>query len=192
MKLAILSDVHGNTDRCREACETNPQRIILQLGDLGVGMVPDEAIQSLPKNFRFFVGNHDNRSHAKNFASCVGDFGEFEGIFFVSGADSVDKHRRKEGFDWWADEELNVEQCVACLQAWENSSCEIIISHDCPQSIGELRMIGHHCNTRNLLQMMVNTRRPKLLVHGHHHCAYSMEVDGVTYRGLGIDELFLL
>ena len=39
-KFLILGDVHGDTELCRDVARKNPERFVLQLGDLGVGFVP--------------------------------------------------------------------------------------------------------------------------------------------------------
>jgi predicted phosphodiesterase len=177
---------------------------VLQLGDLGIGFnVPPilgvafkdtgkpvaAVVAKLPKNFHFFVGNHDNRKLAKTLPSCLGDFGEFENVFFVSGGQSHDQWARVEGVSWWRDEELNQKQAGQCLLEWQISSKDILIAHDCPQSIAE----GHfrvfdRCITRTLLQSMIETRRPKLVVFGHHHKHLDIVVDGTRFVCLNIGE----
>jgi hypothetical protein len=166
----------------------------LQLGDLGIGFLRTEFVrENTPKNFRFFVGNHDNRSVANTLPACLGDFGEFEDIFFVSGARSVDRFNRIEGKSWWPDEELSYGQASACLDAWEASDKDIIVSHDTTQSFVEKFMLIYDQSiTRSLLQRMIEVRKPKMVIFGHHHRRYEIDHDGIQYRGLVINGTFVL
>lgn len=197
MKIIILSDVHGNLVHCRNVCEQNPNTLVIQLGDLGVGFVPNEVIEDLPSNFFFFPGNHDNRSLAMSLNKCMGHFGSYfsDRIFIVSGADSKDKAIRTEGINWWPDEELTYEQGQRCINEWAGSKAEVIISHDCPQLIAEgYFLIYDKSRTRQILDSMIHVRRPKLVVFGHHHRPFRItSQDGkTTCIGLKIDETITL
>lgn len=187
--MIILSDVHCDFNRVTEVCRLWPDQTVLQLGDLGVGFLRTEFIlANTPSNFRFFVGNHDNRSLANTMPACLGDFGEFEDIFFVSGAHSVDRFDRIEGKSWWPDEELSYSQASACLDAWEASDKEIIVSHDTTQSFVEkFMLIYDRTITRTLLQSMIEVRKPKKIIFGHHHRRYDIQHDGISYHCLPIN-----
>lgn len=193
MKFIFLGDTHGNINRCRSVAESNPFDVIVQIGDLGCGFVPNEVITDLPVNFMFFVGNHDNRNVANTLWNCIGDFGAYENkFFFVSGADSIDKNMRVEGVSWWRNEELNTMQGMDCFDAWVNSNLDVLVTHDIPQSFAEQYQNIHDKSfTRTLLQKMIEARKPKLLVSGHHHCSKDIETfNGIRWRALGIDETF--
>lgn len=191
MKFIAIGDVHGNVVHCDNVCRKNPNHTIIQIGDLGVGFMPLSNFKLLPKNFRFFVGNHDCRKIANKLESCLGDFGEHNGFFFVSGADSIDKAWRTEGINWWADEEITHAQAQECLTQWENSKAEILLCHDLPQSIAEsYYLIYDKTLTRNLLQSMIELRKPKLVIYGHHHKPKRFTEKGIEYVGLGIDETY--
>jgi predicted phosphodiesterase len=190
----ILSDVHCDWNRVEQVCRLYPDQTVVQLGDLGIGFLHTEFVrENTPKNFRFFVGNHDNRSIANTLPACLGDFGEFEDIFFVSGAHSVDKSVRLEGKDWWPDEELSYGQASACLDAWEASDKDIIVSHDTAQSFVEkFLLIYDRTITRTLLQSMIEVRKPKMVIFGHHHRRYEINHDGIQYRGIVANGTFVL
>lgn len=194
MKIIVLSDVHGNILRCQDVALRNPGVPIVQLGDLGVGFLPRELIENLPPNFWFFPGNHDNRKIAITMRNCLGHYGRFGNtIFFISGADSKDKALRTEGINWWPDEELTYEQGQKCVDEWVASSAQVIISHDLPQQIAEnFFLIYDRSRTRQILDSMINARRPRLVVFGHHHRPFSKHHEGVEYRGLKIDETITL
>ena len=192
--MIILSDVHSDWNRVEQVCRLWPDQIVVQLGDLGIGFLRTEfVLENTPKNFRFFVGNHDNRTLANTMPACLGDFGEFENIFFVSGARSIDAHDRIEGKNWWANEELSYGQASACLDAWEKSDKDIIVSHDTTQSFVERFMLIYDRSiTRTLLQSMIEVRKPKMVIFGHHHRRYEIDHDGIQYRGLAINATFVL
>ena len=197
MKFVFLGDVHGNMQHCLHVAQTNTRAVIVQVGDMGVGfreLKDISVLDLLPPNFKFFVGNHDNRQLANTSSVCLGDFGEYlEKIFFVSGANSIDKEDRIEGISWWADEELSYKQGVDCLDLWEKSQTKILVSHDCPQSIAEgYKDIYDKSSTRSLLQQMIEVRKPEMIVCGHHHYSHRLIHDGIQYIGLDINEAFLL
>ena len=192
--MIILSDVHSDWNRVEQVCRLWPDQTVVQLGDLGIGFLRTEfVLENTPKNFRFFVGNHDNRTLANTMPACLGDFGEFENIFFVSGAHSIDAHDRIEGKTWWANEELSYGQASACLDAWEKNDKDIIVSHDTTQSFVERFMLIYDRSiTRTLLQSMIEVRKPKMVIFGHHHRRYEIDHDGIQYRGLAINATFVL
>lgn len=192
--MIILSDVHCDWNRVEQVCRLYPDQTVVQLGDLGIGFLRTEfVLGNTPKNFRFFVGNHDNRDLANTMPACLGDFGEFENIFFVSGAQSVDRFDRIEGKSWWANEELSYGQASACLDAWEASDKDIIVSHDTTQSFVEKFMLIYDRSiTRTLLQRMIEIRKPKMVIFGHHHRRYEINHDGIQYRGIVANGTFVL
>lgn len=190
MKFIFLGDVHGNLNHCLNLSHKNPNHTIVQIGDLGVGFVPQDVFYRLPRNFTFFAGNHDNRQLCNKLPYCLGDYGDFRNrFFFVSGADSIDKDRRIEGVSWWPDEELTYQQSMLCLDEWSKSKTDTLVSHDCPQSFAEgHKLIYDKSLTRNLLQMMIEVRKPKRLIHGHHHRSHRATINGIEVIELGIDE----
>jgi len=194
MKFVFIGDVHGDLDFCRSVCRANSVAQIIQIGDLGVGFVRMTELFGLPNNFHFFPGNHDCRHLCEKVPSFMGHFGEWKGkFFFVSGADSIDKHLRTEGVNWWPTEELSYQQATECLEQWENSKTEILVSHDLPQSFAEgYKLIYDKTLTRNLLQKMIEARKPKMLIYGHHHKSTRLNFEGIEVVGLDINEIYPL
>lgn len=197
MKFVFLGDVHGNFLHCENVCKQHTDSTIVQVGDLNVGFIRNTyLLENLPSNFKFFVGNHDNRQLANTLPHCLGDYGEAFGgkFFFVSGAYSIDRAGRTEGVNWWNDEELTYKQANHCLELWEISKCDVLISHDIPQSFAEsYQLIYDTTITRNLLQAMIEVRKPKLVVSGHHHKSKDLVThQGIHWKSLGIDETFSL
>jgi predicted phosphodiesterase len=188
----ILGDVHGNINRCLDLCKQNPDKTIVQLGDFGVGFIPTDYLQSvLPLNFKFFVGNHDNRTEAKKITNNLGDYGEFGDFFFVSGANSIDANRRIPSINWWHNEEISYSQAHKCLMDWEKSKKQILVCHDCPQGFADFCFgIKDGSLTRNLLQDMIDTRKPRKIIFGHHHKSIRCMHGRTDYVGLAIDEAY--
>ena len=195
MKFIFLGDVHGDLGRCSAICTQNRDATVIQIGDLGVGFIPKKTIlKHLEHNFRFFVGNHDCREISNTIPHCLGDFGEVRNhFFFVSGANSIDKDMRIEGVSWWKDEELSYQQAGECLSQWEKSNVDVLVAHDIPQSFAEgYKLIYDRCLTRDLLQKMIEVRKPKLFISGHHHNSRRMIVKGIAWIELDINESHVL
>ena len=75
--MIILSDVHCDFNHVINVCQRYVDQTVVQLGDLGIGFLRTEYVkENTPSNFRFFVGNHDNRTFMSFIALC-----SFEEIF---------------------------------------------------------------------------------------------------------------
>jgi hypothetical protein len=194
MKFVFLGDVHANLNHCLNVSNNNPDATIIQIGDLGIGFVPLDVFCRLPSNFKFFPGNHDCRKLCGQLPHFMGDYGEYgDKFFFVSGANSIDKDRRIENVSWWADEELTYNQAEDCLAKWETSKLDILVSHDIPQSFAEgYKLIYDRTLTRNLLQKMIEVRKPSMIITGHHHRSGYIIHDKIRWKELGIDESCVL
>lgn len=207
LSAVFLGDVHGDLDRCREVCAHFPDVPVIQLGDLAVGtaemtrtaggiLIPTRQISlslldTMPSNFFFFPGNHDNRQVSLASSKCLGNFGEFNGCFFVSGAFSVDRDTRIEGVDWWSDEELSILEGYQAVEAWKKSRCEVLISHEGPREIlYEMFRISDKTRTSQLLQALLEARRPRLWIFGHHHRSIKFTEGKTTFICLAIGEAF--
>lgn len=214
MKFTILGDVHGDRARCnkvyQKAQKKSPGSEVIQIGDLGVGFCEYEkrgdqglciwvptgkmdykSFTDLPVLFKFFPGNHDNRKFCKAIPNCLGDYGIYkEKFFFVSGAVSIDKASRIPGLEWWDDEELTYGQLQECIDIWRNSTTKVILSHDGPQHVINkwFPKAKGTTNTRNALQVMIEERKPELVIFGHWHTAKDEVIDGVRYVCLDINK----
>jgi hypothetical protein len=192
--MIILGDLHGEIQIADKLCKKFPLQTIVQLGDCGVGFPKVfEKVAKLPANFRFIEGNHGDRMLCTKLPNYLGHFGErvIDGkkIFVVGGADSIDKHLRVEGRNWWAYEELSYVESKACLDAWEASNAEILITHDCPQFICENYFnISDRSMTRMLINAMYDVRKPKFHWAGHHHRKFQITTQGTLFQCLDINE----
>lgn len=77
----------------------------IQVGDFGAGFA---EIPDLGPNHRFIRGNHDNPALCRAHPNWIPDGHSENGMFFMGGATSVDRHSRCEGVDYWADEEMSI------------------------------------------------------------------------------------
>ena len=112
------------------------------------------------------MGNHDYLPFLNDDASLENYFHfNLRSIFSVRGAESIDKHLRTEGLDWFPNEELTYQEGLAAFDAYVEAKPRIVISHDCPQSILEsLFKMGWSygkSQTRQLLQAMFEAHQPE-------------------------------
>jgi len=97
-------------------------------------------------------------------------------VLFFGGADSIDKHKRVEGSDWWRDELPTMrdfrymEEVVASL----NKKIDIVVSHTAPavfiEELGKARHSGKvKDSTIDFLNFILEEYRPSLWYFGHFH-----------------------
>lgn len=201
MRLTVIGDVHGKSDRHLKIC--NNSELTLQLGDLGFNY---DYLNRLDwSRHKFFMGNHDNYGLDILPQHCLGDFGpyDFEGrsvpFFFIRGGLSIDKRFRTAGFDYFFNEELNQVQMDACLSLYEQTKPDIVISHEFPveaipylssfsdEYIKENFYVNVPSRTSLFLSELLNIHRPALWIGGHFHKTYKVNIDGTEFRCL--DEL---
>lgn len=166
----VIGDVHGKIDEYSEIVSENA--CTLQLGDFGVG---PKWVTDVPYNgpsHRAIRGNHDSPLIAKSSPLFLPDFGVWNNIFYVAGADSVDKAFRQKGVTWWPDEQLSMEQLADAIKTYKSVKPRTVVTHDCPQSIFEKYMCSgssDRSQTRMALQVMLDFYKPITWVFGHHH-----------------------
>ena len=169
----------------------------IQLGDFGVGfqqktwdkkrcrtkIVPTNFYASL--NHVFCRGNHDNPLVCKNHPNCLSTYGIYKNIFYIAGAYSIDWGWRTNGIDWWSDEELSADQLYRCLDIFEKTKPNIVVSHECPQRVLSLL----HSNiiptrTGQALDAMFEVHQPKYWFFGHHHVSWKGKVGQTEFQCL--------
>lgn len=102
----------------------------------------------------------------------------------LGGAASVDKAVRKPGASWWPEEEITERQA---RWAREAGPADVLVTHDCPSGVRhsfaapprfwapeDLARSDAH---RERLQRVVNALRPRWIMHGHLHRAYTRDCD---------------
>jgi len=185
--MIIVGDIHGRYRKLNDIARKHKDQTIVQIGDFGFGFgeMFDLDGSLIEKNIRFFRGNHDNPELCNKHPQSLGDYGVFEGMFFVAGADSIDKDLRIEGLTWWRNEELTMQQFNDAIDQYSHVKPEIVLSHDCPQQIcTDFFGIPESSRTRQGLQAMLEIHRPRVWIFGHHHRHFAKNVDGCTFRCL--------
>lgn len=196
-EITIIGDVHGKFDAYAKICKGFTSTI--QIGDFGVGFLNSRGKISpepvLPGDHKFFPGNHDNRQKCKENPNCLGDYGVTPyGIFFVSGAWSIDHKARTLGINWWDDEELTMEQIYEAMQLYQQIKPDIVLTHDAPFSVSSKileetpnPMFGpknRRTRTGMFLETIFEIHKPKKWIFGHWHHSWVKEIDGCEFRCL--------
>ncbi len=163
---------------------------ILLIGDV------HGKISEYNKILKAFEGKHDCPKMCHAHPNCLGKWGVIEpGIFFVSGADSVDKKWRTDGLDWWADEQLCREDMELALEDYEKAKPDILLCHEAPfelhnllhaaavtrspESEGWGKPRGN--STAFLLSSMLKSHMPKKVVFGHWHVSLKYRWRGCEF-----------
>lgn len=198
MKVLMVGDVHMdlyNILNCIELAASLNCEKILAVGDFGYWTHTAKGrkfISELSKHAKqfgvlvhFIKGNHDNHDYLGAYANgsitevapnlyfhqnlSQWTWGEYSFIA-LGGAFSVDGYKRIYGVSKWHNEELSYAEVYAC----DGLSADIVISHDCPDSVDiddyldnkrDPMTFGH----RMKLQAAVDFVKPKFVIHGHYH-----------------------
>ena len=194
--IRIIGDCHGHVDKpvgskhtpldVRAEGRTYLNTIksadhSIQVGDLGFsrdwGIVKGQVDGSRHK---ILGGNHDDYNWIENHKpqSYLGDFGHWFfsnfHFFFIRGADSVDKHYRTLGMNYWHQEHLNTKQALEAKCSYIEAKPKIMISHDIPFSlypnfITNDWKIENVNPTATLLDECYENHQPDVWIFGHHH-----------------------
>lgn len=195
--IRFIGDIHGENyiylSIVNDANDNNYPSI--QVGDYGCGFVSNPIEYSEFPRHKMIRGNHDNPSLIKKEHNFIPD-GHYEnGIFFIGGADSIDKEWRIEGLDWWKDEQLSEEEFEEIFQKYVDLKPKIVCSHDCPSYVFEVLMLerqryiyGDLSRTTKWLQKMFDAHKPNLWIFGHHHYSFHKIIDGTEFICLDVYE----
>lgn len=115
-------------------------------------------------------------------------FGVVEGqtCAFLGGAVSVDRHRRRLGTSYWADECFTLEDALALQPA------EVLFTHEVPAGVDMSQFAGPEwmfdrsalkeaAVSRGWLRQGVDVVKPSWLFHGHWHVGYTVLLSGFDY-----------
>lgn len=194
MNLTIIGDVHGKVHEYKKIIDKC--KFSICVGDFG--FEPEWGWLAKSVNcvqHKILMGNHDYYPVLNtHLASVAGSLvrGHFsDDVFCVRGAESIDKHLRIEGLDWFPNEELTYQEGLELFDYYVESKPKIVISHDCPQSaLEKMFKMGWSygkSQTRTMLEMMFQEHQPELWVFGHHH--HSVEMNILGTRFVCLDEL---
>lgn len=174
-RLVLIGDCHGKLSDYLRIVErlTTPS---IQLGDMGFGFGELRNGTELPtlENHWFLRGNHDCPALARQHPNYLGDFGyrpEWD-LFFVSGAQSIDKEWRIEGVSWWDDEELSYAVLLDIVFLLAKYRPRTVVSHDGPVDVFA-ELLGYREVLRNRTSAALGTAlakyAPSQWVFAHHH-----------------------
>jgi hypothetical protein len=199
-KRLLIGDIHGKWREYARILEVYQPDSSVQVGDFGVGFrgtnqAAVDQVHYAMDNFgtgdnRYIRGNHDNPEICRADPRCIPDatFEKETGTFFLGGAWSIDHAWRTEGVDWWADEELSMDELYAAIDVYEKAKPDIVISHECPEDIVGYMMPWYRrefpSRTRDALGSMWSLHKPKLWVFGHWHSSVTATFDGCQFTCL--------
>ena len=157
----------------------------IQLGDLGFKDMYECVHKLESKNtHKGIKGNHDYYPYLYDDRFCLGDYSYFKDMdmMCIRGANSMDIHQRKEGVDWFREEEVSYEKSQEIIDFYIEKKPQIVITHDCPYSI-KLRLFQYHDKTitSNMLECMFQNHQPKLWIFGHYHRSMDTIVNGTRF-----------
>lgn len=198
MNAIFVGDIHGDFDALDQIIadydHVKPEAVI-QVGDMGLGFPIETNLstgqpfrgdpESFPENFHFIRGNHDDPKVCVQYPGYLGDFGYNEklGIFYVSGAESLDKDKRIIGRDWWSDEELTQRQLLDAFDLYVATKPRVVVAHTCPHQVAQL-LVPYEVPkraTETVLQMMWEAHKPQRWIFGHFHQDFERELLGTKF-----------
>lgn len=184
MKLLLIGDVHGLVDKYNTLLKRHKPERSLQLGDFGFKQHHQwHRLNVNARKHKVLLGNHDDTNMLRS-EHVTRDYGIDEPTdgYYMRGAYSIDRHRRTEGKDWWADEELSYSQCQQAIDLYAKHHPQYVLTHDCPEiARNNLFDIWQPTRTSQALQTMWEIHHPRLWVFGHHHRSVDVTIDGTRF-----------
>ena len=180
----FIGDVHGCIEQYTNM--TWNMNCSIQVGDMGLGFPRSEELIAMEQH-KFIRGNHDNPAVCRAHPNYLGDYGFLEkpSIYYISGAYSIDRNNRRIGVNYWDDEELPYTTFKTIIEDIAEKKPRIIVSHDCPISIGQLMFAIRDrsvSRTAQALEEVFAHHKPSLWVFGHHHETRSVECEGTEFQ----------
>lgn len=200
--MLIVGDVHGKIDQfwfiCLDYWNKNPQGKVIQLGDVGFHKSYEKLIKLFRSTYAhkglltIVPGNHDD------YARCIESRGSSkwkytggikihnttsqDDMFFQRGANSIDKHLRTEGIDWFSNEEMSYTQLGKAVDLYIESKPRIMFSHTCPSSVKkDLFGYNESSRTEQALQVMWEQHQPEYWFFGHFHFPRNEVINGTRF-----------
>lgn len=205
----IIGDIHGKFYDYEVEClkmgfrhnKENVPTHSVQVGDFGVGFASNYWHNELNKwmydnpTHKFIRGNHDSPQKCKEMHGYILDGSVDGNVMYVGGAWSIDHAFRTEGVDWWADEELSVEELNKIYDRYVLYKPKILITHDCPTTVAYDMFIANgksltgtyqiKTRTGEALQAMFDAYQPKFWFFGHWHHTRQATINGTRFVCLG-------
>lgn len=199
--MRIIGDIHADFFTYQIMLHEVEESV--QVGDFGIGFKSDywhETVNHFHREHsghRFIRGNHDNPELCKSMTGWITD-GHYEnGMMFIGGAFSIDKHMRTPGVDWWEDEELSFSDLNSIIDEYERKKPKVVLTHDCPYEAahelffrsGRLTPLSdNNSRTAMALQSMFEIHQPDFWFFGHWHMTVSQKIGNTHFQCIGIND----
>ena len=207
----IVGDIHGNFNeysfytlgvgRLRHTMtELAPPERSIQVGDFGIGFYTPywhESVREWMKTnpgHRFIRGNHDDPAMVKTMPGYIEDGTVEDGVMLIGGAWSIDHEWRTPGLDWWADEELSVQELEKMIDIYRVAKPRVMITHDCPTQIAWDMFVSRgtmfgtkqiKTRTAEAFQSMWEYHQPEEWYFGHWHATRDLTLNGTKFQCIG-------
>ena len=188
--MRFIGDVHCKFDKYLEILEGTDGPTI-QVGDFGVGFPdqPEDFLRDMlgymsSHDHSFILGNHDNPHFSAQFPCFLKSGTSIEDIFVVGGAQSIDFAQRKEGIDWWKEEQHTYDEFGDLLELYEAAKPRIMVTHDIPYGlIPHIFPKSHPFKsiTGQALDMFFSVHKPDIWVFGHWHRSVDKTILGTRF-----------
>lgn len=191
---------------------------VIQVGDFGVFVPSSCALHKMIRNraengwtvkIITCFGNHDNWDLYYELCALYPDEDLLEivpgsGVYvvrrgsvididgvshlFLGGAQSIDRHQRKEGSSWWSREEPNKQELDRFFESWETHKPDTIVTHEAPLRVPFDRSLRNSNTTVRMLDMAIKLsgHKPKRWYFGHHHKLKRWKIDGIKFFCCGL------
>lgn len=180
----VIGGVNGKVDAYLEILKKHPNLTSIQVGDFGFRKDHDWFLNTVDcDKHKVNFGNNDyipyvNHKHSLRDYS----YNVESRIFSFRGAWSIDSRSRKEGVDWWIEEQVNYRQSNEAAHYFQKYEPRVMISHDAPDEIGkDWFNTKAKSMTSSVLQVMFELYQPDIWIFGHHHKSKIEIVNGTTF-----------
>lgn len=192
--MRVIGDIHG--DLALYEVAIRGQEKTVQIGDFGRGFFSSQQEAELDAFFqenpghRFIRGNHDSPDVCRASPGWIpdGSYDPDTETMYIGGAWSIDHAFRTPGLNWWADEELSMQEIARIHADFVYFKPKIVITHDCPATIAKRLFIDGRPGMRFLrtrtgeaFEAMLRDHRPDVWVFGHWHETASEMIEGTEF-----------
>lgn len=203
MYTRLIGDIHGQIYDYQAHSIADFKGPTIQVGDFGIGFAGDywhdnlAAWQEANPHHRFIRGNHDDPARCKWMPGYIPDGRIENDVMFIGGAWSIDFAYRKEGVDWWRDEECSIKQFNQLVDIYSTVRPRVMITHDAPTdvtfdmfikpglAIGGSNAKKIKTRTGQALQTMFEIHQPDFWFFGHWHYTKHQKIHNTHFQCIG-------
>lgn len=160
----------------------------------------DEGFLVCRKNLRYAPRGHRWSWAGTRFAAFGGAYSVDKAPRLAAEAQRARKAERRrqfgsarrpvtEGTLWFPEEQMTDDECDALLAA-DPTPVDVLLTHDKPRAAEPAwnrKNLPECLPNQERIQRVVDTLRPRLLLHGHLHFRYTDQLGGTRVEGLGAD-----